>query len=200
MATNNIVMPINIRQNTNELSAQYGKYYAEVAQREALSTYGLAKHISKHASLVDENTLRLVLGQLAQCMVELISQGIPVKLEGLGTFRPTVQNVKGGVATVAEAQTIGADGMVEGVHIRFIPEGEDLRDVTYKQLKKQCSLRLENVVVSTPVYEEVDGVQKLKRRNRVFTPVTDYAWQQANAGGDGGSDGGDDDDEPDIRP
>ena len=195
MATNNIVMPINLRQNTNELSKIYGHYFAEVATRQALSTYGLAKHISKHASLVDENTLRLVLGQLAECMIELISQGQPVKLDGLGTFRPTVQNIPGGAATLEEAQQLGAAGLVEGVHIRFYPEGEDLRDVTYKKLKKQCALRLDYVVESTPVVETVDGVEKVVRRNRVFTPISDYAYQQAN-GGDGGDDGGDDEPRP----
>ena len=66
MPSNQIVMPINIRQNKNALSKVFGHYFAEVANREALSTYGLANHISKHASLVDENTLRLVLGQLGE--------------------------------------------------------------------------------------------------------------------------------------
>ena len=195
MATNQIVMPINIRQNKNALSKIYGHYFAEVAQRTALSTYGLAKHISGHASLVDENTLRLVLGQLAQCMVELISQGQSVKLDGLGTFRPTVQNIPGGAGTLEEAQQMGAAGLVKGVHIRFYPEGADLRDITYKQLKKKCSLRLDNVVESTAVTETVDGVEKVVRRNRTYTPVQDYAWQQANPG-DGGDDGGDDEPRP----
>ena len=195
MPSNQIVMPINIRQNKNALSKIYGHYFAEVAHRQALSTYGLAKHISGHASLVDENTLRLVLGQLAECMIELISQGQPVKLDGLGTFRPTVQNVPGGAATLEDAQTMGASGLVKGVHIRFYPEGEDLRDVTYKALKKRCSLRLDNVVESTAVKDTVDGVEKVVRRNRTFTPVQDYAWQQAN-GGDGGDSGGDDEPRP----
>ena len=67
--------------------------------------------------------------------------------------------------------------------------------MTYKKLKKQCALRLDYVVESTPVVETVDGVEKVVRRNRVFTPISDYAYQQAN-GGDGGDDGGDDEPRP----
>ena len=194
MPSNQIVMAINIRQNKNALSKTFGHYFAEAANRQTLSTYGLAKHISGHASLVDENTLRLVLGQLAQCMIELLSQGVPVKLDGLGTFRPTVQNVPGGTATLEDAQAMGAAGLVEGIHIRFYPEGEDLRDITFKELKKKCALRLDNVVESTAVKETVDGVEKVVRRNRTFTPVQDFAYAQANSGDDSGS--GDDEPRP----
>ena len=54
MPSNQIVMAINIRQNKNALSKTFGHYFAEAANRQTLSTYGLAKHISGHASLVDD--------------------------------------------------------------------------------------------------------------------------------------------------
>ena len=127
-------------------------------------------------------------------MIELLSQGVPVKLDGLGTFRPTVQNVPGGAATLEDAQAMGAAGLVEGIHIRFYPEGEDLRDITFKELKKKCALRLDSVVESTAVKETVDGVEKVVRRNRTFTPVQDFAYAQANPGDGSGS--GDDEPRP----
>ena len=83
---------------------------------------------------------------------------------------------------------------LEGIHIRFYPEGEDLRDITFKELKKKCALRLDNVVESTAVKETVDGVEKVVRRNRTFTPVQDFAYAQANSGDGSGS--GDDEPRP----
>ena len=199
MASNTIVMALNLRTNKNALSQNYNKYFAEVHRLGTLSTYGLAEHMAHHNSMVSEEILRLVLGQLAKCMVELITQGIPVKLDGLGTFYPTVENKKGGAATIADAQTLGAKGMVKGVHIRFTPESTDLRSLSMKALKAKCSLRLTNVVESTAVTETVDGVEVVKRRNQTYTPIDDYAYQQEN--GSGGSDGdGDGEEEPEIRP
>ena len=199
MASNTIVMALNLRKNKNALSQNYNKYFAEVHRLGTLSTYGLAEHMAHHNSMVSEEIFRLVLGQLAKCMVELITQGIPVKLDGLGTFYPTVQNRKGGAATLEEAQTLGAKGMVEGVHIRFTPESSDLRDISLKALKRKCSLRLTNVVESTAVTAVVDGVEKVIRRNQTYTPIDDYAYlqDQQNGGGDGDGDG---DEEPEIRP
>ena len=61
MPSNTIVMPIDIKQNRNALSKVYGHYFPEVHCRQTLSTYGLAKHMSDHGSLVSEEILRLVL-------------------------------------------------------------------------------------------------------------------------------------------
>ena len=81
MPSNTIVMPIDIKQNRNALSKVYGHYFPEVHCRQTLSTYGLAKHMADHGSLVSEEILRLVLGQLVKCVPELLAQGIPVKLD-----------------------------------------------------------------------------------------------------------------------
>lgn len=194
MANNSIIMSLDIRKNNNALSKCYGHYFAEVHRLGTLSTYALAKHMSEHNNLFGEEELRLILGKLARCIIEMISQGRGVKLDGLGTFYPTVQNVEGGAADLATAQQMGAQGLVEGIHIRFNPESEDLRDLTYKAMKRKCTLRLENVVESTPVTQTVDGEQKIVRRNRVFTPVSDFAYNEEQ-GSDSGS-GGDDEPRP----
>ena len=130
MPSNTIVMPIDIKQNRNALSKVYGHYFPEVHCRQTLSTYGLAKHMADHGSLVSEEILRLVLGQLVKCLPELLAQGIPVKLDGLGIFRPYAKSVPGGAASVEEASQMGANNLVDGIRIRFIPESEDLRDLT----------------------------------------------------------------------
>ena len=198
MATNTIVMGINIKQNGNALSQVYGHWFPEVARKGTLSTTGLAKHMSDHGSLVSEEVLRLVLGQLVKCIPELVSQGVPVKLDGLGIFYPTVKSKKGGATTVEEASQMGADGLVEGVRLRFIPEQEDLRELTSKAMKKKCSLQLDNVITLERITEEVNGQTVVKRRLQTLQPIADYLYGQGNGndGGNGSGDGG----EPTIRP
>ena len=192
--TQNITMGVDIRQNKQALSKMYGKWYPEVHHRGTLSSFGLAKHMSDHGSLVTEEVLRLVLGQLSKCIPELLAQGIGIKLDGLGIFFPTVQSIKGGAATIEEASQLGAAALVEGVHIRFRPEQEDLRDLTFKAMKKKCSLTLENVVTTT----ETTGEDGKPHRIRTYQPVADYLLDQN--GGDGGDGEGDGEEEPEIRP
>ena len=86
MANNSIIMSLDIRKNNNALSKCFGHYFAEVHRLGTLSTYALAKHMSEHNNLFGEEELRLILGKLARCIIEMISQGRGVKLDGLGTF------------------------------------------------------------------------------------------------------------------
>ena len=195
MPSNTIVMPIDIKQNRNALSKVYGHYFPEVHCRQTLSTYGLAKHMADHGSLVSEEVLRLVLGQLVKCVPELLAQGVPVKLDGLGIFRPYAKSVPGGAASVEEASQMGANNLVDGIRIRFIPESEDLRDLTRKVFKKKCALRLDNVIELTNVEDTdpVSGETVVKRRLRNYTPLADYGLAD---GGDEGGGGGDDEPRP----
>ena len=41
-------MVINLRQNKNDESTAYGKYFAEVDSKAPLNLKGLAKHMSEH--------------------------------------------------------------------------------------------------------------------------------------------------------
>ena len=40
--------------------------------------------------------MQLVLASIVKCLKEMMSHSQPVKLDGLGTFRPTVTSVPGG--------------------------------------------------------------------------------------------------------
>ncbi len=58
------------------------------------------------------------------------------KLDGLGTFYPTVKNVKGGLASLAEAKQIAPAVQVDGIHVRFEPEGAQLDDIISNPIVK----------------------------------------------------------------
>ncbi len=51
MARSNVPMVINLRQNKNDESTAYGKYFAEVDSKEPLNLKGLAKHMTEHGKI-----------------------------------------------------------------------------------------------------------------------------------------------------
>ena len=136
MARSNIPMVINLRQNKNAESAAYGKYFAEVDAKEPLNLKGFAKHMTSHGKIADYQMCVLVLGQVVDCMSELLSQGQPVKLDGLGIFYPSILNKKGGAATAEEFN--GAQH-IKGVRFRFTPDSTDLDDLTTKAFGKKVT-------------------------------------------------------------
>ena len=87
MATNEIKMGINLRQNKNVKNSGYGKYYPEVDVQATLSLKGFAKHMSDHGCIYGRDLIEGVLKKITQCLPELVSQGVPVRLDPLGTFR-----------------------------------------------------------------------------------------------------------------
>ena len=89
MATNEIKLGINLRQNKNARNSGYGKYYPEIDTQTTLSLRGFAKHMSDHGSIYSLDIIEGVLKKITQCLPELISQGVPVRMEPLGTFLPT---------------------------------------------------------------------------------------------------------------
>ena len=163
-------MKINLRQNQNEESKVYGKYFCEPDSNEPLSTKGFARHLSEHGKLASYDMLVLVLSNVVGCMKELLTQGIPVKLDGLGTFRPTITNVKGGAGSVEDALAKGASGMIEGVNISFIPEGAKGEKLTAKAFKEECVFDFAYVVTSKK--KEIDGKVRTYQEK---IPVSSFA-------------------------
>ena len=178
MAKENIAFLVNLRKNTVEGSDMYGRYYPEAETRETLSTKGFAKHVSEHGgTLVTYEFMQLVLAAVVKCLKEMISQGQPVKLDGLGTFRPTVTSVKNGAASIEEALTKGVNNMVEGVNFAFIPENVQGEEITSKKFKEQCSLQFAYLVES--VKKTIQGKEK---SYTMRTPLS--AWGIVAADGD----------------
>ena len=121
----------------------YGRYYPEAESKETLTTKGFAKHVSEHGgTLVNYEFMQLVLASIVKCLKEMMSQGQPVKLDGLGTFRPTITSVKNGAASIEEALTKGVNNMVAGVNFTFLPENAQGEKITSKKFKDQCSLQI----------------------------------------------------------
>ena len=146
MAKENIAFLVNLRKNIVEGSKMEGRYYPEAESKEALTTKGFAKHVADHGGMVSYEFMQLVLAAIVKCLKEMISHGQPVKLDGLGTFRPTVTSVPGGAASVEDALRMGVNNLVQGVNFVFIPENAQGEEITSKKFKDQCSLQFAYLV------------------------------------------------------
>ena len=185
MAKENIAFLVNLRKNTVPDSEMFGRYYPEAESKETLTTKGFAKHVSDHGgTLVSYELMQLVMAAIVKCLKEMMSQGQPVKLDGLGTFRPTVTSVKGGAASIEDALRMGVNNMVTGVNFIFIPENAQGEEITSKKFKEQCSLQFAYLVET---FYKVIGSKKKSYTLR--TPLS--AWDIAEADDEGnGEDSG----------
>ena len=198
MARQEIPMVINLRQNKNSSSNGFGKWYPEADSKEPLALKGFCRHMTEHGKLADYQMVVLVVQQVVECMKELICQGQPVKLEGLGTFSPSVESKKGGANSVAKAMEVGLESLIEGVHIIFTPENSKGEKLTSRSLKDDCIFTAGYVVES--IKTTVEGKEK---RFQNKTPIS-FVLSPANGGttpsgggseqgsgtGNGGSQGG----------
>ena len=163
MAKENIAFLVNLRKNTAVGTDREGRYYPEAESKEALTTKGFAKHVSEHGGLVTYEFMQLVLASIVKCLKEMMSQGQPVKLDGLGTFRPTVTSVKNGAASIEEALTMGVNNMVAGVNFVFIPENAQGEEITSKKFKEQSR---SSARCSSPIWWRPSRRRSTARRSR----------------------------------
>ena len=185
MAKENIAFLVNLRKNTVPDSDMFGRYYPEAESKETLSTKGFAKHVSEHGgTLVTYEFMQLVMAAIVKCLREMMSQGQPVKLDGLGTFRPTVTSVKSGAASIEDALRMGVNNLVEGVNFVFIPENVQGEELTSKKFKEQCSLQFAYLVES--VKKIIGGKEK---SYTLRTPLSAWGIIQAEGDGETGGNG-----------
>lgn len=179
MAKNKVVMRINLRENTNQKSDQYGMLFPYIDRLNTITQRGLCEQIASGDTIYGREVIDGVVTLFSKHIVENLSMGVAVRLNSLGTFYPTLVSREGGVATEEEAVKLGADNIVEGVHVRFLPDGTDLDNITSKKFKERCSLQLH--MRQTITHKVIDG-KKVNIYN--YTPIN-----QVN-------DADDDDDDP----
>ncbi len=190
-------MGINLRQNKNDKSPAYGKYFPEVDVQKTLSLRGFAKHMTDHGSVYGRDLLEGVLIKITECLPELLSQGIPVQLGNLGTFYPTAEVKKdAAVSSIAEMDGLDPNDLVQAIHIRFLPDTSKLDNISGPSFKKACSLVLRNIVDTQAV--TVNGkIRKMQTLTPISTAVaiTRSGGSTPSTGGNtgtnpGGSTGG----------
>ena len=183
MAKEKISMGINLRQNKNDKSPAYGKYFPEVDVQKTLSLRGFAKHMTDHGSVYGRDLLEGVLIKITECLPELLSQGIPVQLGNLGTFYPTAEVKKdAAVSSIAEMEGLSADDIVQAIHIRFLPDTSKLDNISGRAFKEACALEFRNIVDT----QEVTVNGKL-RKMQTLTPIATAVAVTRSGGASSGS-------------
>ena len=189
MATNEIKMGINLRQNKNIKNSGYGKYYPEVDTQETLTLKGFAKHMSDHGSIYSLDLIEGVLKKITQCLPELISQGVPIRLDPLGTFLPTC-TVDKPLRDIPDMEGADPNDVVKGVHIRFLPYGVEDENITSRRFKSEyCSLEFRNIIDTQEVM--IDGKKKkVTTLKPVETAIAEWKAQNGQGEGSGTEEGG----------
>ncbi len=136
MATKKIEMQYNLRQLNNENNNAHLLWFPKAVRRSTLNLRGLSDHISEHGSLYTRDVVQGVLTKFTTCLVELIEQGVAVKLDGFGTFAATLE-AKGAETPVG----YNINEYLKGVHIRFCPEGCEDDNITSREMKNKVSLK-----------------------------------------------------------
>jgi hypothetical protein len=122
----------------------------------------------------------LVLGEMVKCMVHLLREGQPVKLDGFGTFSPSVDGQKLGKANLSEAVAGGADAMINGIRLNFTPENTKGEELTSRALKKECVFEWGYLVE-----REVRTVGGKEKRFQKKTPLSYVLGPEADQQGNG---------------
>lgn len=131
MADSKLSMLYNLRQMNNSANKSNLLWFPKCYRKDTLNMRGMAAHIADHGSPYTRDTVLGVLTAFRDCLVEIVSQGNGVKLDGLGTFYPTLES-KGAESPVG----YNINEYLRGVHIRFLPESAAEDDITSRVLKK----------------------------------------------------------------
>ena len=124
-----------LRQNKNQKSQIFGKWFAHSKSIETLNTRKLAKHISEHGSVYTQDVVFGVLEKFRSCLVEMLLESKRVKIDGLGTFFTTLENEPGG-APKKEEFNVGKN--LKALHIRFMPEQEQEMNISSREFIKKA--------------------------------------------------------------
>lgn len=138
MAVNVIAFPVAARQNKNDDSTAFGKYFLVPWYPETLTLRGLIERVAFEQSVYSRDIVEGVIQKLTTVMVELLKSGQPVKWDGLGTFMPTVTCEKHGCNDVKDVSV----DQIQGVHIRFVPENAKGEQLTSRAFKELCTFEL----------------------------------------------------------
>ena len=168
MNKNKIELLVNMRENTNQKSDQYGRLYPYIARYATLDTRGVCESAAMKNNIYGRHVIEGVESLLSDNIIELLSTGVAVQITGFGTFYPTLESRPTGVANLDEARALGADNIVAGIHVRFLPDSTELDNITSTKFKERCALKLH--MFETVINTVVDGKKVTKH---VYTPISE---------------------------
>ena len=117
---------------------------------------------------------------IVACLKEMVTQGQPVKLDGFGTFSPSIESDgKKAQDTVEKSLNVGIDNLIAGVHLRFTPENSKGEKLTSRALKDECTFKAAYVIESKK--KTIDGKERTYQEK---IPISSFAVATHQEGGE----------------
>ena len=188
MAVQIIAFPVVARQNTNDGSSAYGKWFLTPYWPETLNLRGLIERVAFSQSVYSRDIVEGVITKLTEVMVELLKSGQPVKWDGLGTFTPNIHS-----SGVNDTASVSVE-QIKGVSINFIPENAKGEQLTSKKLKDLCTFDILGRIETTKKTKTSANGKEYATYERILYPLhyeasEDYEGSEAGNSG-GGTQGG----------
>ena len=122
-----------LRQNKNEKSTAFGKYFAFPVIEETVSLEELAEHMSNHNTPFSKGAITGMLTDMVDCIKALLLEGKNVKIADLAIFSLGIKN-KGGSDTEDD---FSVTKHIKGVKLRARATGE----LTTSNLNLEAALK-----------------------------------------------------------
>jgi len=100
------MLKLNFYKNKVAGSENYGKVYARVETADPMTLEQLAAHMAAHNSPYSKGVIKGILTDMVHCIQEKMLDGVPVKLDDLAIFTPSVISKP---AESAEKYDLGTD-------------------------------------------------------------------------------------------
>ena len=122
-----------LKQNKNEKSSAYGKFFAYPDIEETIDLDALAEHMSNHNTPYSKGAIKGMLTDMVSCIKELLLEGKNVKVADLAIFSLGIKN-NGGSETEDD---FSVSKHIKGVKLRARATGE----LTTTSLNLEASLK-----------------------------------------------------------
>ena len=122
-----------LKQNKNEKSSAYGKFFAYPVIEETINLDALAEHMSNHNTPYSKGAIKGMLTDMVSCIKELLLEGKNVKVADLAIFSLGIKN-NGGSDTEDD---FSVSKHIKGVKLRARATGE----LTTTSLNLEASLK-----------------------------------------------------------
>ena len=130
-----------LRQNNNEKSSAYGKYFAFPVIEETLELENLAEHMANHNTPFSKGAIKGILTDMVSCIKELLLEGKNVKIADLAIFSLGIKN-NGGSETEDD---FSVSKHIKGVKLRARATGE----LTTTSLNLEATLKKATAVTKS---------------------------------------------------
>lgn len=115
---------IRVYQNNNKKSVGYKKFYGRVSHTSTIDATTLCKHAAMDSGIEESSVATIYDAQLKQ-MKEMLCNGHPIKIDGLGIFK------------IGLSSTGVSEQEVQQKHPDYNPETDDIRKyLNARQVKK----------------------------------------------------------------